>query len=603
MWKILAFLLVMTMFYVVVTKYSSEDTATALEHGTNTPMSGAAKSDEATVLNHADDAALVAKTSNATPLTCHALLKSIQENEDIYQQMLVAFDQAMYEALGNDKASKESIIQDAGISLDSYRQKTFAYDIELNTLTPIDGTSKKSTHFAPLLAKMINSKNYKGITELAGSQHITSRSLFFNKSVLAAIIIANKDISSTEFSLLIESGLSPNFADFVTMTRYHLSATHIETAIYYVKDTQVLHKKWYQANYEHNLTLAAAKHFNFAAFELWYGLGVPADLENGNYTAMDLIATPKNRNERQQAIRIFTALAQDNIYPYAVHSLEKISQWLPATVEQQFREYFAKQLPVLTAWQQQQSIALAAKSQEIQAKHSELIQAHAACEPQSRYDTHDLNAVHPGNIALFEYNSVEELLAYFKAREPLDDNANAQIMAALTKDEDIDFRKIFPELTAAESLNLQILMALRQNKSYDALLSLLNEGAELPENAIFLLTANNNIKLIKQLRQHKLNIHAQDQAGNTALHYALRTGSTDEMFDYLIHEGINITQGADLLREAIQAFNTRGNTAYFISQLVLNGAVLSVAYCIDLEKITPLDKEKYVIVEKYLCRQ
>jgi hypothetical protein len=603
MWKTSTVFLVVFMLYFAATEFSDEDTATLVGPIIKNLGSREAESDIVTAIHTADDFALEAKTPNGDGVTCNSLLISIQENENTYQEMLKEFDHTANGDFGSNKVSKELIIQDAGINLDSYRRLTSLFDIELNTLITVDGKPKKSAKYASLLAKMINHQDYLGLIELVESQHITNNSHFLDKSVLSAIIIGNNHIASTEFSLLMGSGLTPSFADFVTMTTVHFSVENIEMALAHVKNNQVIYNKWHQANYEHNLTLVAAKSFNLAAFELWYQLGVPADLENDNYTAMDLIASPKNHMQRQQATKIFTVLAKDNIYPYSLSSLDKIGEWLPEATKKMFREYFVRSRPVLNDWQQTQSNHLAKKFQKINVKLSELKQRIAICESHSPNNRHEINDANVNNPAIFDINSVEALLAYFKAKEAEDNHVNEQFMATLADDENLDTTKAFPELTAEESVNIRLILALKQNKPYQFLLSLLHKGATLPDAAIFLLTVNSNVKLIKQLKYHELNIYAIDPSGNTALHYALRSGSTNETFDYLIKEGIDIMQGADLLHESIQALNIRGNTPYFIKQLVLNGTNLNQAHSDAFKKIVPLDKVKYEKVEKYITEQ
>lgn len=388
------------------------------------------------------------------------------------------------------------------------------------------------------------------------------------------------------------------------MTQYNVSVEKVELALSYLTDQQILHKNWSHHYYQHNLTLTAAKHFNSALFSLWSNLGIPPAIESDDYNALDMITSPLNKQQKKAAVEIFKILADENLYPYAVDSLDKINKWLPEKVKKSFSGYFGEQpLHYFSEWEQKQVKTFASYHEKISAKKIKSQQDLINCRNQLPPMPAVSNDLTEAKLNINEQKTVQELLKYFKSIEPETLGLTNKVFDSRAAKGIIDVNEISSELSNEDTTNLQLRLALRNNQPYEKILPLLQAGATLPDIAIIILTINDNIILAEQLKSHGLNLYAQDQKGDNALHYAARMGSSNGMFDYLINEGVDITQGADLLNEVINKINTESDTLHYITQLVNNGLIITTKHEDLLSTFIAVNKIKYSRVHNFIAEQ
>ncbi|NQY65325.1 MAG: hypothetical protein HRT38_16715 [Alteromonadaceae bacterium] len=539
-----------------------------------------------------------------SPENCDDLLNASNKLNENYQQMTKSFHSFMNRE-GINKASEELIVQSAGIPLNHYRRISSPFSLDINTITVTEGRPKNSIKYAVTLASAMNNKNYQPIVNLLRSGDITNNSIFSVKSILSAILINDNKISALNLDILMAAGLTPAFADFVTMTQNNVSAEKIELALTYVVDQKILHKRWSHHDFQHNLTLTAAENFNSSLFSLWYNLGVSTVMRSDDYNALDMIASPSNPHQRHNASEIFQILARDNIYPYAIDSLDKILEWLPQEVKVLFSEYIALQPQhKLSNREQKLGLKLAKFHEKLSIQQNKILHDITQCQRKQLTKKSEItNNSTFANIDIYKRSTVQGSLKYFKSLDPKTLQLEDKIIRSLAENNTVDIKSVVPELSNDEADYLQLILALQQNRPYEELLPLLRNGAILPDMAVIILTINENLDLINHLKPHGLNIYAKDPKGDNALHYAVRMNNINTVFDYLINNGVDITQGADLLSDAIKAINTQGNTLYYITKLVNNGLELTLTHEELLKTLSPVNKIKYKQVSNFIAEQ
>jgi len=544
-----------------------------------------------------------------TPIHCDELPTELTQLNFQLQKMLKRFH-IFAQSNNISQRIEEYIVKKSGMSNNRYRELSNPYNYNLSTLDKTQGISKSS----PLLhqeklTKALNNKEYNTVIKLLKDGSITANYTFANKSVLSAIIINDPKISIIQLEQLMRSGLTPALADFVEMTKNNLPRSHIEQALIHVYDQEILHKLWLNNYSMQNLTISAARNFNANLFSLWYDLGISAVLPGRNNTALDAIVAPKSTLQIDNASQIFKRLASDSIYPYGATALDQISTWLPTDIKTSFKKYLSQQPNLqLTMHERNLSMNFEKAYTEFEGNINSAQQQLIECNiKNSNKDNRNSDNTAPNNPKkTSEYHkikareTVQGLLSYYNEMTPQEINIYEKVSVSLTKTGKINLKEFLPDATDEQIAQMQLIFALQQGKPYKDILTLLQQGAQLPELTITLLTIRSDLILTKQLIPHGLNILAADLQGNNALYNALKFGSSNQMFDYLLDSGVSVTVNKDLLSLSIKAIGTKGDTLHYLRRLTDYGLKITLKHY-QILKIQPGDESvKYKSVKNFI---
>ena len=91
----------------------------------------------------------------------------------------------------------------------------------------------------------------------------------------------------------------------------------------------------------------------------------------------------------------------------------------------------------------------------------------------------------------------------------------------------------------------------------------------------------NNLALTKQLIPLGLDIHTVDSLGKSALHYTLNHYQSQEMFDFLLANGVSVeplAKGFDLLDLALQRTSNNMDGVYYVQKLIKSHAPITSSH-------------------------
>jgi|GEM_PF-2811109 len=235
------------------------------------------------------------------------------------------------------EGDKELNIQLLDISLASYRETMLEIRSFNNTLNAVSllQTTPPLDVFELIYAHILL-REYEKIVELVESGQVNSHQNFLDRSLLSFIIENDSNISQSQLEALISSGLTPQFPDLVTATSIGLSENKIALINAYFDGS--IEYVWYDNLHHSSLATLAIEKNNAQLFNFWYQLGSPVSVGKAELNGLDLIRTPSNDDEINNALLIFDALMKTTIIPYDINTLARLDSWLPLNVKEHHQQ-------------------------------------------------------------------------------------------------------------------------------------------------------------------------------------------------------------------------------------------------------------------------
>ncbi|MBA6230591.1 MULTISPECIES: hypothetical protein [unclassified Colwellia] len=137
---------------------------------------------------------------------------------------------------------------------------------------------------------------------------------------------------------------------------------------------------------------------------------------------------------------------------------------------------------------------------------------------------------------------------------------------------DIEFSDIENENNETK-LAIKLNFAITTGQPWETIRQLLENGAKLGPNIIFILTRNNNVSLTRKLYSYGLDIHLKDAAGNNAIYHGVIHKAKD-IIDYLLSQGVSVnvnSGGLDSLDQALLLVKSDFSVLNIIDTLLRNG--------------------------------
>lgn len=122
-------------------------------------------------------------------------------------------------------------------------------------------------------------------------------------------------------------------------------------------------------------------------------------------------------------------------------------------------------------------------------------------------------------------------------------------------------------------LAIKLTLAITTNQSWDIIRSLLEQGATIEPNMIFILAKRNDVGLTNKLYKYGLDLDTQDYFGRNAIFHAV-TYNAKSMVIYLINKGVKInvnSNGLDSLDQALLLINNNPSMIQIIEILINSG--------------------------------
>ena len=271
-----------------------------------------------------------------------------------------------------------------------------------------------------------------------------------------------------------------------------------------------------------------------------------------------------NEHEQQSVIALLGTLAQQGVFPYEISTLENINAWLPHAMhtegflayKQRVERFFAKQShqKMVAKFKQR----MQKNTQSITSWQSDIAQ----CETLEAYTT--AKVARNTRWKLHKHNRIDftqrinQLIKHTSTPVHLISHALAS-NSTLNADQ---------KSTIEQSLNnelpaqVDLLLALKHYAPWREIKALLDDGATLPNDAIFILAAQANDKMINKLIPYGLTLDAVDAEQKNALHYALTHPNPAVTMRLLLQHNISPMSGPDVVFSWINALSYAKNPLY-----------------------------------------
>ncbi len=158
------------------------------------------------------------------------------------------------------------------------------------------------------------------------------------------------------------------------------------------------------------------------------------------------------------------------------------------------------------------------------------------------------------------------------------------------------------ELSNSKILNLLLSLSLMNSAPEGFVLDLLQQGAELPKDAITRLIFKDNIDLAKMLVPYGLILNYIDILGSSTVINAVKFKAS-AMLVFLIQNGVDVNEysnGFDALDFALRDFNVKTDKGFYVEALIKAGARIETSHKQWVEEKVDSDFESYAfLVSRY----
>ena len=144
------------------------------------------------------------------------------------------------------------------------------------------------------------------------------------------------------------------------------------------------------------------------------------------------------------------------------------------------------------------------------------------------------------------------------------------------------------------SLTHLLMLSILKNAPFELIVGLLNKGAKFNFPIFKAIIYNNNVQLMDKLTSHGLNIHMVDTKGYNGIFYSLDLIPNQEMFRYLIQNGVSVNlhvQEMDNLEKALRKCIESESSAVFVETLLNHGAKVGKRHFSVLELLREKNSE------------
>jgi len=483
------------------------------------------------------------ETKNKTKASCSngEFLMGVYNNHMSAQSKKTAITFQYLSASVLAKQDVELILQGLGLDILSYRKAINPRVFNSSDLRPVTGKYQiigKNLALKERFETHFFNKNYQAIISQVEQGILTLQHIYDGLSLLSAIFLNDKEISSDIIVQLISVGLAPTFADLVVATQLNLPKNIVMTLRDHYFDEPM--QTWYHNYHHNNLVMAATENLNSDLFYYWFEQDIPYRAKELDYTALDVLPTPKNDKELSAAIDIFVSLAKKSLYPYKNNTLDNIKQWLPLEVQQQFNHYFNNEQPKLLSTKAQQEFDfLSSRFNESSTYNiAEIKEQLEACYhikfPQSElidYKPLALDSFYieaHNNLQVTVDNMSKEDQVTLKRVTKLHDYIQHQQWDILIEQVESIANDTDTEWLYGMTL-LNLIIANAPEKPVNAMLE---HRVILSPETIFLLIKNNNVELANKLLNYDLEVNTKKN-NMSPLEYAKKHNASQEMLDFL----------------------------------------------------------------------
>lgn len=456
----------------------------------------------------------------------------LQAELAIMRDDMRAAESKLYESLINSNISrnrKKAIYHAAGFSVSNYQIKEYgfvrssdlvmlAFDSPLELPTP-------STHLQVMLA--FSKSNYTDIIQMVENGDLTQNSSLAGQTVLSTLLL-HTQLQPSALQQLLNAGLRVTFADliFATLTKQDMLLVDTMASAY----GKELNTAFETNGKTYNLVTLSAEMLHYPALQLWSSYDISHTIESDFYSSLDILPVPTNEHEYQQATAILDFLVKYGVQANYPQTLSRINRWTNHSYHDLLQ--LSDRFEQLTGDGSisEEHIRYLEQMRQAQSHYYYLLDTVLAKQA-------DCGITDTEQYALFDNGAHKNMQHWLTTLPRMDQLGEDELLAvnmSLATQKAIDAGDKQSVITLLEqygslggnepeSDQLLFLMMVSQHASTEQLIKL-SEYSPMPEQAIFLLIAQQRIEDIPALIPYGLNVEATDQLGQTPVQFANQIG-------------------------------------------------------------------------------
>lgn len=502
---------------------------------------------------------------------------------------------AFFNGLPRTQATPENIAKMAsyaGVDISeltvSERNRHFVPDQRLSR--PEDTYSIYLKKGAKVVGWLMNGQ-FAELTKAIVSNEIPANGYLMEKSLLSLALDYKPNIKHADLVALLEAGVSLRLPELIAASRKDVSLEALNTIVQYsdFDFTQV----WFDGLRYQSLATIAAAELNLPAIKFWQSKGAPLFNDDKSMNVLAFVPQPKgpaSYQQGQEIIQYLIANQRSSISPFAKDKLVRWYGKLAAEIDSgeplsdsanfELTSHVERLVGIVASSDVAVNKALNLEKECIEPLHDSIkVQAFLESQLFERMEHSEAKKLATPAQRQKKLIANLEQLAQQANEEEIDkaDNMMRSILGQSWQDAIAQVESLSQE---SEDINqdmfgMLVIQAIIRNAPLEIFEQLFAKGAQLPKESAHMLALTNNLKLMVELAPMGLDLHAVDEHGKNALSYSILAPDSQEVFNYLIVNGVAINlehNKMDALDYALDESQSRREAVDYAIRLVELGA-------------------------------
>ncbi|GHG04241.1 hypothetical protein [Thalassotalea marina] len=437
---------------------------------------------------------------------------------------------------------------------------------------------KLSREGAAILKDYIEQKDFTGLRMAFDSNQFDKQSYLDGDSIFSYLVKNNTNMNLSDWENIQSLELPLSLDDYILLTK--LKVDNEVFKLFPPPNNSISNQVWKENGKLNSLITIALKNLNLAGLHYWLTQeGVNKSDNISLYSHIPVIDNDQATDTLQAMVGelIQNGYVVINITDYlrllgffTDKQLELLEINRDGFTEEEFYEMSETKKALLTIDSEIKSLQSFCDEQ---IRSAEFIESNTTYVGKTKELT---NSMH-----LSEVFSVDIDKRYIRA---LKSNNWSEILEILNQ-LDLDAKD------NEQMLNAVLYRALVTRAEFDVIKGILEQGAQLPENAVIILASQGNFTLIKSLEKYGLDLFYSDSSHMNAVDANVKYMTNTKLIDYLAAQGLNFNNSS--LSFALLKYQRGDKRTSTIANLLKHGVVIDESHLEQVEKIKKNDETAY----------
>lgn len=380
----------------------------------------------------------------------------------------------------------------------------------------------------------IKSKRYIDLLAILDASPSLVNASIDDVDLLSFILLADPDISLQDVVSLLDAGVIPSLLSLRIFGERH-QFQYADVAMLYDKNDVHLSSWLFTRGrpklFKNNLLSVALMQHDSKQVAYWYQKQVPLHIVDSQYSALDLLPVPQDKQQETLYSDIASELISQGFSPDFYLQTDLLMSWLPESLGGYLRDNSQQKLNELNA---------------VQAKPLE--------REIARVNALGLQLK---SVPVQECAQYENLQGLFTLKYSVERFKSAQdwvesVFAKVEGSDSLDYQFLYPEGDATTLGEYTFREGFSSYRIEQQTIDRLKEGAMVPDNALLFTLKNASFYAVEQLEDFNINWQEEDEQGRNAIHYAVKRNFPTEVLELLFKKGVDIEGDHLVLLDLIQ---------------------------------------------------